>query len=202
MGQRITYSINRSGKTLKQLLYAEFKGFRSWLLEMEASSRAAFKEAFVETPLLVYCKEGTELKADFDKLEPRLVNELLAMFISNYAWWKGEEDRTFVPVGPCMYKTSYEDSETLVLATKDEILIRLWNMLLKGRSLQGHAVFQTYAEDYTIGFLSPDEQQVLKKRIGYHFGTPINGAPEYSGLSYVLHALPETQSMELISEIE
>lgn len=202
MGQRITYSINRSGKTLKQLLSDEFECFRLWLQEMEAGSRNEFNEAFVETPILDYCKSGSDLVTDFDKLEPRLVNGLLVLFICNYSWWKGVEDRTFTPVGPWMYKRSYEHSEALVLATKDETLIRLWNMLLKGRSIQGDPVFQTYSEDYTIGFLTPDEQQVLKNRIGFHFGMQINAAPEYSGLAYVLYALSETQGMELISEIE
>ena len=64
----------------------EFEGFRLWLQEMEAGSRNEFNEAFVETPILDYCKAGSDLVTDFDKLEPRLVNGLLVLFICNYSW--------------------------------------------------------------------------------------------------------------------
>jgi len=96
----------------------------------------------------------------------------------------------------------------MVLATKDEDLIRLWNYIIKGRSLKDNTDFDSYTNDYKIGFLAFTEYMLLKEKIETYFGNietiKKKSNPGSSGLEFVSQAIDEIadNKNELITGIE
>ena len=57
-----------------------------------------------------------------------------------------------------------------MLKTNDKELIRLWNFIIKGRSLSDYADFDSFTNELKIGFLSFGEHRILKTKIEAYFG--------------------------------
>lgn len=221
MGQRISYFKNNFGKTLKDLIFENFSSFRQWYLEMDKSSMADFKEPFGNEKVKNYFNLNPNFETDFEKLDKKLVDELTSEFIGSYCDLTDRDSKLLELFGPTMNKWRYVKSGEIILLTKDEDFIRLWNYVIKGRSLKDNAQFDSYTNDYKIGFLTFGEHRLLKEKIESYFGTIeiikekywtdnekkefdraisnlINGAfslsghnPKSAGLEYILQVLEE-----------
>lgn len=170
MGQRISYFKNNFGKGLKDLIFENFSSFRQWYLDTDKSSIEEFNEPFGNENLKNYFKQNTNLKLDFDNLDKNLIAELTAEFIGSYCDSLERNNNLLEFFGPNMSNWRYEQSSEMVLATKDEDFIRLWNYIIKGRSLRDNTNFNSYENDYKIGFLGFNEQRLLKEKIETYFG--------------------------------
>ena len=121
--------------------------------------------------------------------------------------------------GSCNNKLEYDKSTEMVLQTSDKDFIKLWNFLIQGRYLKDIEEFDSFTNDYKIGFINRQEYLLLKSKIEFHFGNKetirqkywsnseklqlenaiknsTNGSyslighkPKSSGLEYVLDAL-------------
>lgn len=208
MGQRITYFKSNSGKGLKETIFDHSPSFRQWYLDTAQSSVEEFNEPFGNENLKNYLKQNTDFKTGFDNLEKNLVDELTAEFIGSYCDLIDRDNNLLMLFGPAMNKWRYAESSEMVLATKDEDFIRLWNYIIKGRSLKDNADFDSYTNDYKIGFLSFTEYMILKEKIETYFGNieviKKKSNPESSGLEFVLQVLDEIADSrnELITGIE
>ena len=208
MGQRITYFKSNSGKGLKETIFDNYPSFRQWYLETDHSSVEEFHEPFGNENLKNYLKQNTAFKLNFDNLEKNLIDELTAEFIGSYCDLTDRDNHLFRLFGPAMNKWRYAESSEMVLATKDEDLIRLCNYIIKGRSLKDNTDFDSYTNDYKIGFLAFTEYMLLKEKIETYFGNidtiKKKSNPGSSGLEFVSQAIDEIADSknELITGIE
>lgn len=170
MGQRISYFKNNFSKGLKDLIFENFSSFRQWYLDTDKSSLEEFNEPFGNENLKNYLKQNTDLKTDFDKLDKKLIDELTAEFIASYCDLTDRNSNLLQFFGPTMSRWRYEQSSEMVLETKNEDFIRLWNYIVKGRSLKDNSDFNSYTNDYKIGFLTFNEHRLLKEKIETYFG--------------------------------
>jgi hypothetical protein len=129
-----------------------------------------FNEPFGNKELKYYFKLSTDFKSDFDNLDNILIDELTSEFIGSYCDLVGQNSNLLEFFGPTMNKWRYEQSSRMVLATKDVEFIRLWNYIIKGRSLKNGAEFNSYTNDYRTGFLTANEYISLKDKIENYFG--------------------------------
>jgi hypothetical protein len=210
MGQRISYYRNNFKKGLKEIIFNNFSAFKEWYIETDKSSMEEFDEPFGDETLIIYLKQNPDLKTDFPKLDKKLVDGLTSAFIGSYCDLTDRENKIFESFGPSINTRRYQESGEIVLRTNDEILIRLWNFIIKGRSLSDNGDFDSFTNDYKIGFLTFEEHRVLKAKIETHFGNielirQISGpCTETIGLECVLQALNEmtADNKELITAIE
>lgn len=170
MGQRISYCKNNSNKGLKELIFENFPSFRKWYLDANQSSIEEFNESFGNEYLISYLEQGGDLLTDFDKLDKKLIDELTSEFVGSFCDLTDPEGKKLTFFGPSMNKWRYDKSDAMVAATRDQAFIRLWNFLIKGRSLKDDGEFNSYTNDYTIGFLTFAEHRYLKTCIETHFG--------------------------------
>ncbi len=170
MGQRIGFFKNDFDNGLKELLFDNYSKFRQWYLDYDKSSMEEFNEPFGSEELKTYFRKETEFITDFDKLDKRLIDELTSEFIGNYCDLTDRDGKILNFFGPTMSKWRYDQSSEMVLVTKDKDFIRFWNYIVKGRSLKDSDDFNSYTNDYKIGFLDRLEIEKLKSKIEYYFG--------------------------------
>jgi hypothetical protein len=170
MGQRISYYRNNFKKELQDIIFENFSAFRQWYLETEKSSMDEFGEPFGNEMLIAYLKENPDFEIDFSRLNKKLIDELTAEFIGSYCDLTDTEGTILELFGPAYNKWRYNSGTEMVLKTKDADFIRLWNFVIKGRSLSDGQDFDSFTNDYKIGFLTFSEQRVLKAKIEIHFG--------------------------------
>lgn len=170
MGQRISYFKNNFEKKLKEIIFENFSSFRQWYLDTDKSSMEEFNEPFGNEKLKSYFKQNTDFKTDFDNLDKNLIDELTSEFIGSYCDLTDRDSNLLEFFGPTMSKWHYDPSNEMVSATKDKDFIRLWNYIVKGRSLKDNAEFDSYTNEYKIGFLTFNEHRLLKEKIETYFG--------------------------------
>jgi hypothetical protein len=210
MGQRISYYRNNFKKGFKEIIFNNFSAFKEWYLEMDNSSMEEFDEPFGNETLIIHLKQSPDLKTDFPNLDKKLVDELTSEFIGSYCDLTDRENKILELFGPSINTRRYLESDEMILKTNDEVLIRLWNFIIKGRSLSDNGYFHSFTNDYKIGFLTYDEQRILKTKIENHFGNielirQISGPyAEIVGLECVLQVLNEmtADNKDLITAIE
>lgn len=196
MGRRISYFKIPKHTQVKDLIFDNFGAFRQWFLDEDKASMDEFNEPFGNVNLTSYLSQNTDFKADFDNLEKSLIDELTAEFIGGYCDARGELLERF---GHSMSQWRYEQSTQMVIATKDEIFIRLWDYLVKGRSLKDGATFDSYTNECKVGFLAFGEHRLLNEKIIQYFGKVedvkmdswfiFKDDPKTAGFEYVLRAL-------------
>lgn len=175
MGQTILYFKNNFNKGLKDIIFENYPSFRQWYLDTDKFSIEEYNEQYGNEMLIKYFKQDRDLTSDFGKLDNRLIDELTAEFILNY-YDRGYSDligRNIVLLeefGPPVNKWRYGQSDEMVFATQDDDLIRLWNFIVKGRSLKDNSFFESYANDFKIGFLTLNECKFFKEKVEFYFG--------------------------------
>lgn len=170
MGQKISFFKNNFDKRLKELLIDNYSTFRPWYLDYHKSSMEEFNEPFGTEALKIYLRGETEFITDIDNLDKKLINELTAEFIGHYCDLTDRDGKILAFFGPTMSTWRYDKSNEMVMATKDNDFIRYWNYIVKGRSLKDNAAFESYTNDYKVGFLDRQEYLLLKSKIEYYFG--------------------------------
>jgi hypothetical protein len=226
MGQRIGFYKNNFGKGLKDLLFENYENFRKWYLETQKSSLIEFNEPFGNENLKLFFKENLCLTKDFSsiKVDEVLFNELVSEFIVTYCGWTDTKNNILELCGSQMYTSSYFQSSRLVQNTKDREFIQLWNYIIQGRSLITNNQFVEDLYEIKIGYLTFEEQKILKQKIEDYFGKIENikkkywtfwekikekkarekskdgsyslsgHKPKIAGLEYVLHVLEEVEN--------
>ncbi|PSK92496.1 hypothetical protein [Taibaiella chishuiensis] len=212
MGARISYYRIREGASLPGILAQYYTVFRHWSLDADKASRQEFDEPLIDERLVTYLEEHPG-PAFAPPADPRLANELLGEFVAEAYGWTPDGEQVFLPVSPFLNKWCYENSNGLVEQTGDAALVRLWNYIIKGRSLVDGADYHGYGGDFTIGFLDAGGQLELKTLITQHFGDLaanaglhvaefLDGEPPGAGLGYVLQAIEEAAGSVLVAQIE
>jgi len=221
MGQRISYFKNNFDKGLKDLLFENYIKFRQWYLDYDKYSMDEFNEPYGNEKLIAYFNQNMDLQTDFGNLDKNFIDELTAEFIGSYYDTTHQQNDMLEFYGPCINKWEYDKSTEMVLQTNDKDFIKLWNFLILGRSLKDNEEFDSFTNDYKIGFINRQEYLLLKSNIEFHFGNnetirkkywtnseklqlenaiknSTNGSyslighkPKSAGLEYVLHALNE-----------
>ena len=212
MGQRIRYFKNNNNKEIKDLIAAHYGDFRQWFLDHDQSSIAEFNEPFGNEIFKNYLIQNTDCEAGFEHLDKQLTDELTAEFIGGYCESPEADNNILEFFGPAMSNWRYDLSTQRIIDTEDQEFIRLWNYLIKGRSLKDDAAFVSYSNECKIGFLTFDEHRLVKRKIETYFGNIEKLQKRYwwankeqnDGLCYVLTALNAMtmDNNELISVIE
>jgi len=171
MGQRISYYKNNFQKTLKEILFENFPAFREWYLNFEKSSLEEFNEPFGNEMLIDYFKLNPDFKTDFPKLDKKIIDELTSEFIGVYCDFTDRGGKILQFFGPTFNKWRYDQSTEMIEQSGDALFIRLWNFIIKGRSLTDNDVFESFTNDRKVGFLTFDEHRVLKDKIESYFGS-------------------------------
>ena len=160
--------------------------------------------------LYKYLRKGINLQNNFENMEQDLVDEIMQEFIGCYCDFE-EGQHLLKIIGPLLSKWRYYKSTKIVLETNDKEFIKLWNFIIKGRSLKNiDNNFNGYTNEFKTGFLSEFEYKKLEEKIVYYFEkikiindnkTRVDN--DYSGLSYVLEAIKEMEfGNEMITAIE
>lgn len=211
MGQRISYFKNNYNKKLKDLLFENFDQFSQWYLATDKSSIEEFNEPFGIDIILKYLNQNPDFKSDFNHLEGNFIDEITSEFIGSYFDLTHRENNILEFFGPTMSTWRYYESDKIVQATKDKDFIRLWNFLIKGRSLKDNSDFKSITDDYKIGFLNREEISILQLKIEFHFGINHSSltksffqSEQKAGLGYFLEAISELTdyNAEIITGIE
>jgi hypothetical protein len=231
MGQRISYFKNNFSKGLKNILFENYSKFRTWYLDYDKSSIQEFNESFGNEILKDYFKQERNLEAEFENLDKNFIDELTSEFIGTYYDLTHQNNDIFEFFGPMFNKWRYDKSTKMVSKTNDTEFVELWSNLTKGRSLKDDLHFDSFTNEYKIGFLYRQEYLLLKSKIELHFGKieairdkywtesekkqfekamndksyALSGHnPKSSGIEYVLSALNELtdKNKELITGIE
>lgn len=200
MGQRISYFKNNFNKGLIDLIFEKFSSFRQWYLNEDKALIDEFNEPVGDENLKNYLNQNTDFKTDFNNLDKKLIDELTSDFICSYWEFTDPDNYLLEYFGPTVGKSRYDQGTEMVLATKDTDFVRLWNYIVKGRSLKDDGNFDSYTNEYKTGFLTYIEQALLREKIKAHFGPD----PKISGLDYVLEVLVQIKDRksELIIAIE
>jgi len=170
MGQRISYYKNNYDKGLKELLFDNYSNFRQWYLDFDKSSIDEFNEPFGNESLKEYFIQDRDLEMDFATLDKKFIDELTSEFVGTYYDLSHQQNDILDFSGPTMSVWRYDESNKMVSATKDKDFIELWTFITKGRSLKDRLQFDSFTNEYKIGFLNRDEYLLLKSKIEFHFG--------------------------------
>lgn len=170
MGQRISYFKNNFNKGLKDLLFENYSKYRQWYLDYDKSSMDEFNEPFGNESLKAYFSEAQNLQADFENLDKKLIDELTSEFIGTYYDLTSQQNDILDFFGPMFNKWRYDESTKMVTATNDKVFIELWQFVMMGRSLKDNLQFDSFTNDYKIGFINRQEYLTLKSKIEFHFG--------------------------------
>lgn len=199
MGQRISFYKNNNEKELIELVFEYFASFRKWYLETNKSSIFEFNELFGNENLIDYLNQNRDLQADFVSLDKKIIDELTSEFIGNYNDLNLDKLEIF---GPYMYVWRYDECNQIVTKTNDKIFIALWTFITKGRSLKDGGSFDSFTNEYKIGYLNRNECMILKNKIEFHFGN--HEIMKNTGLEFILQAINELteKNKEIISAID
>lgn len=170
MGQKISYFKNNYYKELRELLFENYSNFRQWYLDYDRSSMDQFKEPFGNERLKEYFKQDRDLQADFIKLEKEFIDELTSEFVGNYSVFSNQHNGILEFFGPTMSIWRYIESDKLISATNDKDLFELWTYITKGRSIKDRLNFDSFTNEYKIGYIDRREYLLLKSKIEFHFG--------------------------------
>jgi len=170
MGQRISYFKNNFGKELKDLLFDNYSKFRQWYLDFDKSSMDEFNKPFGSERLKIYFNQERDFQADFENLDKRFIDELTSEFIGTYRGFTHQHNNILDFFGPTMSVWRYEESNKMVSGTNDKDFIELWQFVTEGRSLKDNLHFDSFTNDYKIGYLNRQEYITLKSKIEFHFG--------------------------------
>lgn len=172
MGQRISFYRNNSNVDFKELLLENYAMFRQWYLDTATSSLKEYNEPSGSEELRQFLLQNNTLRLGSGAPDKRILDELTSEFVGSYCDLTDGKGEILELFGPCLNKWRYEGSTSLVLQTKDRMLIGLWNWLVvRGRSLRDNGTFEGLTDDLTIGFLACDERRTLQNRIEIYFGT-------------------------------
>ena len=221
MGQRISFFKNNYNIGLKDLLINNYSIFRQWYLDSDKSSREEFNETFGNECIIDYFKKDLDFISEFNNLDKKIIDELTSDFIGSYCDLTDRESKILEFFGPTMSVWRYDESNKMVSRTNDRDFIELWTFITRGRSLKDNKQFESYTNEYKIGFINRQEYILLKSKIEFYFGDnetikrkfwttkekvqlerAINNSkdgsyslsghnPKSSGLEYVLDALNE-----------
>lgn len=170
MGQRVSYFKNNFGKGLKELIFENFLSFQQWYLDTDKSSIEEFNEPFGNDNLKEYFKQARDLQEDFETLDKHFIDELTSEFIGSYYDLTHQHNDMLEFFGPTMSVWRYAESDKMVSATYDQDFIELWTFITKGRSLKDNLHFDSFTNEYKIGFINRQEYLLLKSKIEFHFG--------------------------------
>lgn len=192
MGSWINYFKNNNSKKLKDLIFENYSSFRQWSLDLDQWE--IFKNHLPEC-----------VNLNFDSIDKKIVDELTSDFIGFYCD-SGPGNELFQSFGSSLYKRSYYKSDEIVMETNDAEFIRLWNFLIKGRSLKDNMNFNSFTNEYKIGFLTCAEYKLLKEKIETHFDDleTMRTSEDFIGLKCVLQALDrlDSRNIEIITAID
>lgn len=168
MGQRICYFIDKGKRTLKELVINHYTHFRAWYIKTREECLIEYGEEFGKIRLIAFF-ENNEVLPSLELLDKNLIDELTSEFIGHFCDY-GDGNDWLELLSPTISKWKYEGSTLLVEETQEEEFIRLWNYVIKGRSLKDNNSFESYSNDYAIGFLNIKEQVTLYNFIKSYFG--------------------------------
>ncbi|XZF13964.1 hypothetical protein ACTHGU_19470 [Chitinophagaceae bacterium MMS25-I14] len=191
-------------KHLKDLMFENYADFRQWFTDEHKNSMKEFNQPLADERLISFLKTTDDLEACFNDLDKNLIDELTSVFIGIYWDWSG--NHTLDLIGPLINKWRYSESTKLVIHTGNAEFIKLWSFLINGRSLKDNEAFDSYTNNYYIGFLTRDECFRLQKFIQQYLATmeSIKELENTEGLKYVLQAIKKLgdNSYELITGVE
>ncbi|WP_298514484.1 hypothetical protein [uncultured Kordia sp.] len=223
MGVRIHFYKNNSGKEIEDLILEHYSDYAQWYVNRNEASIEEFDEIYGTVELIDFFSNNKTIDNNINHLDKKIVDEMTVGFVVEYS----EYNKVLEGFGPMMNKWRYQKSTKLVLETKDDEFIKLWKYLIYGRSLKASEEFNSYTNDYKIGFLSFKEHSKLEELIIDYFGdlegmkekywtdsekeeleiaiqNSVNGVyslsdhnPITSGLEYVLEALNEMKTGEM-----
>lgn len=223
MGLRIHFYKNNCDKTVKDLVIENYLNFSQWYVKRNNASMKEFGEMYGTKELIDFFSKNDNL-VGIDLIEKKILDELVAEFVSEFTDTHGYLDF----FGPTMGKWRYQGSTDLILKTKNQEFIKLWSFLINGRSLNESQEFNSYTNEYKIGYLSFKEHTILKQMIFEYFGVLQDMKEKYwtnsekqeldkaiqngnytlsghnpitSGIEFVLEALTDIET-ELITGIE
>jgi hypothetical protein len=203
MGSRISYFRNNDGKTLKVLLVEHYAQFRVWYLEQQERSKAEFNEEFGSEYVKNYMYKNTIMPTDLSGISDRLIDELASEFVANYLDSNFDSIALLETVGPCVNKARYGEATKLLVAMKDEEVVRLWSYIVNGRSIKDGGTFDSYSNDNRVGYLSSEEIGMLKTKIEQYYPAS-NSVLRNEGFELVLDAISNIDSRhnELVVTID
>lgn len=170
MGQRISFFKNNFDKRLKDLLFDNYSKFWTWYLDNYKSSIEEFNEPFGNELLIKYFKQDRDFHAEFESLDKKFIDELTSEFIGTYYDLTSQDNDILELFGPMFNKSRYDESTKMVTKTNDNDFIELWTYLTKGRSIKDKLHFESFTNEYKIGFLDRQEYLLLKSKIEFYFG--------------------------------
>ena len=221
MGRRIHFYKNDSGKELKLLIIKHFDKFNKWHCEKDKAWVEKYDEPYSHEKVLAFFEKNKSFPENITHVDQRIIDEITSDFVTEYTATDAPLENLFDFFGPTMATWRYDESTKMVLKSDNQELIKLWNYVIKGRSLKDDSNFNGFSNEYKIGFLNHDEQRTLKKHIEAHFGNieelkqkyytfwerrkekivqkkaakgiyvPLGFEPVCAGLEYVLQALNE-----------
>ena len=164
MGQRTTYYQSTDGRSLKELLLEEYKVFRIWILTKQEESVREFKEPLISDHIEHFLDRNQSLR-DPELVPQRILDALVFEYLCSYCDY-GEGRNRFDIVGPMMSTWRYKQLTMKIATIGDGELQRLWNVLVKGRSIfNGRPFLSMDDEGEVIGFWTKDEQKLLRSKL-------------------------------------
>ncbi|WP_108869310.1 hypothetical protein [Aquimarina aquimarini] len=166
MGIRIQFFKSKLDKELKDLIFENYSDFAKWYVDRNNASIEEFDETYGTKQLIDFFTQNKKISKDLNLLPQKIIDEMTVEYVVEYP----ASQSILELFGPSMKKWRYNKSTQLVLETKDHEFIKLWRYLINGRSLKNSEEFDSYTDEYKIGFLSFKEHSTLKKLILKHFG--------------------------------
>ncbi|GAA0722191.1 hypothetical protein GCM10009430_24350 [Aquimarina litoralis] len=166
MGQRIHFYKNNWNNELEDLILENYSDFAEWYVKRNQASLEEFDEMYGTEQLIDFFNSNRNIETNLKELDKKLLDELVAEFVCEYS----ESIKVLDFFGPSMNKWKYIESTKLVSKTKDSEFITLWGYLINGRSLKNSEKFDSYTNEYKIGYLSYEEHSKLKELIIQYFG--------------------------------
>lgn len=166
MGVRLGFYKNKSAGTLRDFLTAHYERFADWYVQRNKRSIQEYQETYGTEELLRFWEQHPTLEGHLEALDKRLLDEMAAEIVTEY-------DTEFPWVEllePLQNPKRYFSSREMVYHTKNKEFIQLWDYLTKGRSLHHAQPFESYSQEYVIGFLAAEEHATLKQYILDYFG--------------------------------
>jgi hypothetical protein len=188
MSQRICFYKNKSQLFLKGLVCECLNEFKEWYLNIYLENEE--KDNYV---LYKHLNKIIDLNNEFNEMEQELIDEITAEFIGTFL--DIEQQNYIELVFPFVNKIYYIKNTEDILKTEDSDFIKLWDIIIKGRSIKNNKFFDGYTNNYKIGFLSKSEYLDIKEKIEKHFTNKIK---KDNGFGLVLQAI---ENMNLCKEM-
>ena len=161
MGRRISFYEMKNGLSLKETFIQNYFDFKKWILNHNKDSIEKYNEQIITDNVERFLESNNEL--DIQKLEQKLLDELLAEFLFVYCDY-GKGSGLNKLIGPCISTYNYENSFKLIARQKDKVLTDIWSILKIGRSLKNDNHF-TVIDVGVIGFWNKSEMNYLKNEL-------------------------------------